>query len=130
MNIITKKSEEFLYQYLNNASPTGFETPGQKIWVEYIKPYDVDGALISLDVSGAFTDPDGDTLTYSATGLPAGLSINATTGVISGTLAIDASVTSPYTINVTADDGEGGAGEALEALLRHRLRRSRPGPGE
>ena len=36
------------------------------------------------------TDPDGDTLTYSATGLPPGLSINATTGVISGTLPFDA----------------------------------------
>ena len=30
---------EFLYQYLNNASPTGFESSGQKIWLDYIKPY-------------------------------------------------------------------------------------------
>ena len=34
-----KKSKEFLYAYLNNASPTGFESPGQKIWLDYIKPY-------------------------------------------------------------------------------------------
>ena len=27
------------YKYLNNISPTGFETPGQKIWLDYIKPY-------------------------------------------------------------------------------------------
>ncbi len=39
MNIINKKSEQFLYSYLNNASPTGFEAPGQKLWVDYIKPY-------------------------------------------------------------------------------------------
>ena len=39
MNIITKKSEKFLYSYLNNASPTGFEAPGQKLWIDYIKPY-------------------------------------------------------------------------------------------
>jgi putative aminopeptidase FrvX len=39
MNIITQKSEEFLYKYLNNASPTGYEASGQKIWVEYIKSY-------------------------------------------------------------------------------------------
>lgn len=39
MNIITPASEEFLAQYLNNASPTGFETPGQKLWLDYIKPY-------------------------------------------------------------------------------------------
>jgi putative aminopeptidase FrvX len=30
---------EFLEKYLNNASPTGFESAGQKIWLEYIKPY-------------------------------------------------------------------------------------------
>ena len=29
----------FLYEYLNNTSPTGFEAEGQKIWLEYIKPY-------------------------------------------------------------------------------------------
>lgn len=39
MSVITKKSEEFLEKYLNNASPTGFEAPGQKLWLDYIKPY-------------------------------------------------------------------------------------------
>ena len=34
-----KHSEEFLYKYLNNHSPTGFESSGQKIWLDYIKPY-------------------------------------------------------------------------------------------
>ncbi len=34
-----KNSEEFLYKYLNNASPTGFESSGQQIWLDYIKPY-------------------------------------------------------------------------------------------
>ncbi len=34
-----KKSAQFLESYLNNASPTGFESPGQKIWLDYIKPY-------------------------------------------------------------------------------------------
>ena len=38
-NIITKDSELFLEQYLNNASPTGFESTGQKIWLDYLKPY-------------------------------------------------------------------------------------------
>lgn len=35
----TKKSTDFLYKYLNNASPTGFESPGQKLWLDYVKPY-------------------------------------------------------------------------------------------
>lgn len=38
-SIISKKSEKFLEAYLNNPSPTGFETPGQKLWLDYLKPY-------------------------------------------------------------------------------------------
>lgn len=34
-----KKSIDFLHAYLNNASPTGFETSGQQIWLDYIKPF-------------------------------------------------------------------------------------------
>lgn len=34
-----KKSKKFLYEYLNNTSPTGFESSGQKIWLDYLKPY-------------------------------------------------------------------------------------------
>ncbi len=34
-----KESKKFLKQYLNNTSPVGFETPGQKMWLEYLKPY-------------------------------------------------------------------------------------------
>ena len=30
---------KFLYEYLNNASPTGFEHTGQQIWLDYLKPY-------------------------------------------------------------------------------------------
>lgn len=37
-----------------------------------------------LDVSGNFSDPNGDTLTYTATGLPKGLTISSG-GIISGT---------------------------------------------
>jgi len=39
MSIINQSSEDFLRRYLNNASPTGFEAPGQQLWLEYIKPY-------------------------------------------------------------------------------------------
>ena len=37
--VITKQSEKFLESYLNNASPTGFESPGQQMWLDYIKPF-------------------------------------------------------------------------------------------
>lgn len=39
MKIFDKKATTFLEKYLNNASPTGFEAPGQKIWMDYIRPY-------------------------------------------------------------------------------------------
>ena len=45
-----KKSREFLFRYLNNASPTGFEAPGQQIWLEYIRPYVQD---YTVDVYGS-----------------------------------------------------------------------------
>lgn len=33
------ESKNFLEKYLNIASPTGFEYPGQQVWLDYIKPY-------------------------------------------------------------------------------------------
>ncbi len=37
--ILNKASLAFLENYLNNPSPTGFESEGQKLWLKYIKPY-------------------------------------------------------------------------------------------
>jgi tetrahedral aminopeptidase len=34
-----QESFAFLEKYLNTATPTGFEAEGQKVWLEYIKPY-------------------------------------------------------------------------------------------
>lgn len=34
-----EKSINFLEQYLNTASPTGYEHEGQKKWMDYIRPY-------------------------------------------------------------------------------------------
>lgn len=36
---IKKEALAFLTTYLNNPSPTGFESEGQKIWLEYLKPF-------------------------------------------------------------------------------------------
>jgi len=38
-SILNKKSITFLEKYLNNAAPTGYEQEGQKIWMNYLKPY-------------------------------------------------------------------------------------------
>jgi len=51
----------------------------------------------------AASDLDGDTLTYSATGLPASLAINAATGLIAGTLSFTS--TGTYVVTATVFDG-------------------------
>ncbi|MDC0579160.1 M42 family metallopeptidase [Bacteroidia bacterium] len=49
-----KESKTFLKDYLNANSPTGFETAGQKVWLEYLKPYideyevDVYGSVVGV----------------------------------------------------------------------------------
>ncbi len=37
--VFSAESLQFLKKYINTASPVGFETSGQKLWLEYIKPY-------------------------------------------------------------------------------------------
>lgn len=44
-SILTKDSLAFLKNYLNNPSPTGFEKEGQKLWLQYLKPY-IDDTII------------------------------------------------------------------------------------
>ena len=73
---------------------------------------DAEGEPVSLDLSGDFADADGDTLTYTATGLPAGLTLDPATGVVSGTLAADASLGAPYTVIITATDPAGASASA------------------
>ena len=65
------------------------------------------GTAVSVQIR-ATDSGSGQTLTYSATGLPTGLSINSSTGLISGTptTAVNASVT------VTVRDGTGASGTA------------------
>ncbi len=63
----------------------------------------LDGDTVNLPLSAS--DASGGTVSYTAAGLPPGLSISASTGVISGTLSSTADVNSPYQVTVTANDG-------------------------
>lgn len=65
----------------------------------------------SLNVTASGSGGDG-RLTYSATGLPLGVSINSSTGVISGT----ATIPGRYLPLVTVTDGSGGSDSARFAL--------------
>ncbi|MGW2724765.1 putative Ig domain-containing protein [Streptomyces sp. NPDC001492] len=62
------------------------------------------GSSVSLQISAS--DSAGATLTYSASGLPTGLSISSSTGLISGT----ASTAGTYQVTVTAKDSTGASG--------------------
>ncbi|GGU73152.1 hypothetical protein GCM10010260_01000 [Streptomyces filipinensis] len=64
------------------------------------------GSSVSLQIQAS--DSAGAALTYSATGLPTGLSINSSTGLISGT----ASTAGTYQVTVTAKDSTGASGAA------------------
>lgn len=65
------------------------------------------GTAASLQIH-ASDSASGQTLTYSATGLPAGLSINSSTGLISGT----PTTANTYSVTVTATDTTGAHGSA------------------
>jgi hypothetical protein len=65
------------------------------------------GTAVSLQVT-ATDSASGQTLTYSATGLPAGLSISSSTGLISGTPTTPGS----NSVTVTAKDTTGASGSA------------------
>ncbi|NIA28036.1 MAG: hypothetical protein GWP02_08270 [Desulfobulbaceae bacterium] len=68
---------------------------------------DVDSS-VSLQIVA--NDVDGDTLNYSASGLPTGLSIDNVTGLISGTpTAVGLSA-----VTITVDDGQGSSGVSFD----------------
>ncbi len=60
--------------------------------------------LQSIDLALATTDADGDVLTYTATGLPPGLTLNPLTGQVTGTIAAGAGVASPYNVQFSVSE--------------------------
>ncbi len=88
---------------------------------------DYDGDVIaSLDVSGYFSDPDGDSLVYSASNLPSGLTIGPVSGLITGTIGNSASqggTAGVYTVTITATDDNA---ESVSTTLTWNV--ANPGP--
>jgi putative aminopeptidase FrvX len=48
-SLLTDQSLQFLKNYINNPSPVGFESSGQKLWLDYVRPH----------VDTTFVDPYG-----------------------------------------------------------------------
>jgi putative aminopeptidase FrvX len=56
--ILTEDSLAFLKQYINNPSPTGFESGGQQMWLDYMKPWCDDYITDAYGSAAAIINPD------------------------------------------------------------------------
>ena len=65
---------------------------------------DPEGTVVSLFIAATDSDIPANTLSYGASGLPAGLGIDPVSGEISGTLSFGCAATSPHTVTVTVTD--------------------------
>ncbi|MGL4636686.1 MAG: Ig-like domain-containing protein [Beijerinckiaceae bacterium] len=76
----------------------------------------LDSTPVVIRAGDVFVDPEGRPLTFDATGMPPGLSIDPVTGVISGVIGADASQGGPngdgiYPITLIVRDPDGGVRE-------------------
>ena len=81
-----------------NASP---------VWVTASGSLGIFAEQVSMSVSATTTDSDSNTITYalaSGSTLPSGITLNSSTGLISGTLP-DVSSNTTYTFTINASDG-------------------------
>jgi putative aminopeptidase FrvX len=57
-SILNDSSLKFLEHYLNNAAPTGYEWDGQKLWMNYLKPYVDTFITDTYGSAGAVINPE------------------------------------------------------------------------
>lgn len=58
MQILNDESIQFLEDYLNNSSPTGYEAEGQKLWMNYLRPYVDDFITDTYGTAVGVINPD------------------------------------------------------------------------
>ena len=57
-SLLTDQSIAFLRNYINNPSPTGFESEGQKLWLNYIRPFVDDDFVDTYGTTVAVINPE------------------------------------------------------------------------
>ncbi len=57
-SIVTPESLNFLENYINNPSPTGFEWAGQRLWLDYLKPFVDDTYIDNYGTAVGIINPD------------------------------------------------------------------------
>src|SRR5205085_2103909 len=77
------------------TSPISLTNPGTQTNAE--------GDSVSLSLSASYSGSG--SLSYAALGLPAGLSLDPSSGAVSGTVAAGAASHGPYNVTVLAEDG-------------------------
>ena len=75
-----------------------------------------EGAVIKLQVHAS--DADHNVLTYRAARLPGGLSINAKTGLITGTVGGQAARKTPYAVTIYVSDGKVTVNKTFDWTIR------------
>ena len=89
---------------VTNNTPTIISTPGTAA---------SEGVLYSYDADA--TDPDGDPLAYALTTSPAGMTIDASTGLVQWTPS--ATQAGSHNVTVEVSDGRGGVGNQSYAII-------------
>lgn len=56
--VVTKESLAFFEHYINNPSPTGFEWQGQRLWLDYLKPYIDDSYIDNYGTAVGIINPE------------------------------------------------------------------------
>jgi hypothetical protein len=77
----------------------------------------INGINEAISLPVVASDPESQPLTYSATGLPANLTMDSTTGLISGTLSATANTGSPYTVTLTVEEPGASGLSATESFV-------------
>ncbi|MEN9638562.1 MAG: hypothetical protein RLZZ262_430 [Bacteroidota bacterium] len=57
-SILSADALVFLEKYINNSAPTGFEAPGQQMWLDYIRPYIDDTFVDTYGTAVGIINPD------------------------------------------------------------------------
>jgi len=60
VTVVTEDSLKFLENYINNPSPTGFEWEGQRLWLDYIKPFVDTHYIDNYGTAVAVINPEAD----------------------------------------------------------------------
>ncbi len=91
-------SSQVIFDWTVNPPNASMSFPGDQISLA--------GSSVDIDVTGSSSD--GNSLTYSETGLPAGLSLNSSTGEITGSIPTDISSAAVDAVTVTGTDTSSG----------------------